>query len=255
MNKIKIYLSVFFAVFYLTACSQNFFWSHNKISGFTVKYGALYNWYAATDSRKITSSDDWVVTTYPQTDTLTTYLGGNTVSGGKLKETGLTYWDSPNSGATNEVGFNARGAGKRIGTTGAFSSIKAEETTWTSTIFDLNNGRESRLAFSNNTTSITNATEIKSSGLPIRLIYVGAGTPTEYVGNDGKKYRVVTIGTQTWLADNLCETKFRNGDVIPWYGANPANYFTNAEWAALTTAGMCAYNNDLSNVAVPFSFP
>jgi hypothetical protein len=91
--------------------------------------------------------------------------------------------------------------------------------------------------------------------MSIRLLYAGTGEPAEYSGNDGKKYRTIKIGNQIWLADNLCETRFRDGSIIPWFGANQANYFTNAEWAALTGAGVCAYNNLVSNVSENFQFP
>ena len=39
------------------------------------------------------------------------FLGGVNIAGGKLKETGNAHWISPNTGATDEVGFTAMPAG------------------------------------------------------------------------------------------------------------------------------------------------
>jgi len=36
------------------------------------------------------------------------------IAGGKMKETGLDHWNSPNTGATNESGFTGLPAGFRI---------------------------------------------------------------------------------------------------------------------------------------------
>ena len=85
-------------------------------------YGKLYNWYAvkllqtdidAYNTANPTNRWGWHVPTQAEFNTLATYLGGASVAGGKLKKEGLTYWNTPNTGATNESGFSAIGGGYR----------------------------------------------------------------------------------------------------------------------------------------------
>ena len=79
-------------------------WYDNDISNKDT-YGALYNWFAVSSGKlcpagwRIPDDSDWEV--------LTDFLGGLSVAGGKLKETGTSHWTLPNSGATNETGFSA----------------------------------------------------------------------------------------------------------------------------------------------------
>jgi len=75
-------------------------------------YGRLYNWYAVDDSRKI-APEGWHVPSDTEWRTLVDYLGSD--AGGKMKETGIEYWSSPNTGATNESGFSALPGGYRSG--------------------------------------------------------------------------------------------------------------------------------------------
>lgn len=199
-----------------------------------INYGYLYNWYAATDVRKISSSDDWVVPTEAQFLTLWDYAGGYLVAG-KYKITGTIYWQTPNTGAENFASFSIRGSGQRL-TNGQFDGLKIYARQWG---IKIGYNFYTRVSYNNTIYDAVNGITTRD-GYSIRLIYTGSGTPTEYIGNDGKIYRVVLIGTQYWMTDNLAETKYRNGDAIP-------EVTDNTTWAGLTTGARCVYNNDESN--------
>lgn len=75
-------------------------------------YGALYNYYAVADQRKICPGG-WHVPSDAEWMILENFLGGNQIAGMKMKEVGLTHWASPNVGASNLSGFTALPAGSR----------------------------------------------------------------------------------------------------------------------------------------------
>ena len=86
-------------------------------------YSKLYNWFAVKllqmdidyyNAANPTTPWGWRVPTQTDFTTLQTYLGGASVAGGKLKMIGTGYWNSPNTGATNETGFSALGGGVRL---------------------------------------------------------------------------------------------------------------------------------------------
>lgn len=79
-------------------------WYENN-SSFKTPFGGLYNWFAVQTGKLCPTG--WHVPTKENWETLSNFLGGSLVAGGKLKEAGLTNWDSPNTGATNETGFSA----------------------------------------------------------------------------------------------------------------------------------------------------
>jgi len=62
---------------------------------------------------------------------------------------------------------------------------------------------------------------------------INYGTMTD---QDGNVYKTVTIGTQTWMAENLRTTKYNDGTIIP-------NVIDGEEWTIQTTGVYCTYNN------------
>ncbi|MBK8884486.1 MAG: fibrobacter succinogenes major paralogous domain-containing protein [Bacteroidales bacterium] len=89
-------------------------WAYEGNESNAVTYGRLYTWYAATDSRKVCPAG-WHVPSDTEWTVLTTFLGGEAIAGGKLKEDGTAHWTTPNTGATNESGFKALPSGSRSG--------------------------------------------------------------------------------------------------------------------------------------------
>ena len=217
----------------------------NVVSGSPVEYGALYNWWAATDARKITSSDDWVVSSNAQYNTLITYLGGSTIAGYHVK---INDGSWENSLQDNSSGFNAKVSGYRDGYTGIFNNPAWRA--WPNDEYSATHGYWAYLEDSGdeiyNEFSVLYAGSgtVKSAGSSLRLLYVGAGTPTEYIGNNGIKYESIQIGSQFWINCNLNETKYRNGDWIIGYDGGTYTPISNAAWAALTTEAMCYYSDN-----------
>lgn len=79
-------------------------WTNNDIGNKSV-YGALYNWFAVKTCKLCPSG--WHVPTDAEWTILENHLGGISVAGGKMKETGTEHWFAPNTDATNESGFTA----------------------------------------------------------------------------------------------------------------------------------------------------
>lgn len=194
-------------------------------------YGYLYNWYAANDVNF--SPIDWALPILSDYSTLITTLGGTSVAGGKMKEAGLNHWNTPNTGADNSSGFTGWGSGSRdsAGTFLSFSEILALGMTHISAAKALT---YDSAAFSN--TGIT-----QKYGISIRLLYTGGGSPSTITDNDGNIYDVILIGSQRWTVQNWKCTTLDNGDPIP-------NVTSDSAWAALTTLGRCAYDNNPNNV-------
>ncbi|OQA92887.1 MAG: hypothetical protein BWY27_00148 [Bacteroidetes bacterium ADurb.Bin234] len=133
-----------------------------KTANYTT-YGVLYNWTAACSS----CPSGWHLPTDAEWTELTDYLGGDSVAGGKLKETDTTHWKSPNTGATNETGFTALPGGSLINN-GTFFHIGIGAHWWSATENSANYAWSRDMSSSNSV--LYNWYEFKRGGFSVRCV-------------------------------------------------------------------------------------
>ncbi len=105
-------------------------------------FGVLYNWAAAMNSEGSSNlvpsgvrgvcPDGWHLPSDSEWAILLSHLGGETVAGGKLKETLSGTWMSPNLGASNSSGFSALPGGTRTDTK-IFYGLRLQNYLWSAT--------------------------------------------------------------------------------------------------------------------------
>jgi uncharacterized protein (TIGR02145 family) len=108
-----------------------FSWYNHDSAGLAVTYGALYKWYTASQSDLCPTG--WHVPTRQEWSALISFLGGDSLAGGKLKETGLAFWNTPNAEASNSTGFTGRPGGLRAIGTAAFLDMGDRGYFWAAT--------------------------------------------------------------------------------------------------------------------------
>ena len=199
-------------------------------------YGLYYNWWTATDARKIANTG-WHVQDYNEYSYISQYLGGSSVSGGKMKEVGLSHWTTPNTGATDESGFGARGAGARS-SLGPFTNRGLAANFWTTN--ETGGATAYYINLQNASAAWQGPQNSKNYGFSLRLAKdsttLQEGQQGTYIGNNGIVYKTICINGVETLAENLIETKYRDGSAIP-------NVIPSDEWAALTTGAYCEWNS------------
>jgi uncharacterized protein (TIGR02145 family) len=144
-------------------------------------YGKLYNWYAVagiydaaslTDSslRKQFAPTGWHVPSDGEWTTLTAFLDqeaptGN--AGGKMKETELAHWKTPNGGATNSSGFTGLPGGYRR-SNGAFGGISNYGYWWSSTEYFTTDAWYRNLGYNNG--NVYRYSIVKTFGFSVRCL-------------------------------------------------------------------------------------
>lgn len=126
---------------WLSLSSPAYCFYNNDVTNNAI-YGSLYNWYSVNTGKlcpanwHVPGDDEWkILEMYlgmsQATADILDWRGSN--EGGKLKETGLIHWQSPNTGATNESEFTGLPGGIRWSIAGTFgSSITSNGSWWTS---------------------------------------------------------------------------------------------------------------------------
>jgi uncharacterized protein (TIGR02145 family) len=156
---------------WMALSGPGFCWYQNDYTTYGAVYGALYNWYAvdsASNGNRSICPVGWHIPTEDEWTVLTSYLGGLSVAGGKMKESGTAHWNAPNTGATNESGFTALPAGYRGYATGAFNFIGNFGHWWSRTSADQSLAWGEGLFYLDN--AADNSTSVKRNGFSIRCI-------------------------------------------------------------------------------------
>jgi len=87
-------------------------WPFNGVDSLTKRYGRMYTWYAAVDGRNICPAG-WRVPNEAEWDKMISILGGDTLAGGKMKDTSNIEWNSPNLAEANLYKLNVKSTGYR----------------------------------------------------------------------------------------------------------------------------------------------
>ena len=125
-------------------------WYKNDSTTYKNTYGALYNWYAvnpADNGNKNICPVGWHIPTDMEWETLTNFLGGTNIAGGKMKEFGTSHWSSPNTGANNNSDFMGLPGGNRNFVDGSFFGFGSLGMWWSSVDGDISSATNWGLYF------------------------------------------------------------------------------------------------------------
>jgi uncharacterized protein (TIGR02145 family) len=133
-------------------------------------YGGLYNWYVGADPRGLIVGYH-TPTIYEWAD-LSNYLGGYSISGPKVMESGHAHWNTTSSEATNSSGFTALPGGtfgpSYTSDKFTFSSLGEVTAFWASTSAG-NSGNAPVIESANTALSVGNLFDQKD-GFSLRLL-------------------------------------------------------------------------------------
>ena len=220
------------------------------------KYGRFYEWKSSQD----VCPAGWHLPDKYEWEDLSDVVGGDKIAGKVLKsKNGWDEYKESSGNGTDDYGFTVLPIGS-IDENGFFEGMGQAASFWTSTI---SYGQYYFALFGYNTNYLWIGWTDDNRGISIRCVKDAASVKSSSSAisddellkdeRDGKTYRIVTIGEQTWMAENLnyeteesycykmapakCE---KYGRLYSWYDAIkacPAGWHlpTSAEWDGITS--------------------
>jgi uncharacterized protein (TIGR02145 family) len=157
---------------WLALATPGYCW-YSGIQTVRATYGALYDWYAldaTSNGGKNVCPTEWHVPSDVEWTTLTSYLGGEGIANDKLKEIGVTHWQSVyllTDKVTNESGFTALPGGMR-NSAGFYSLLSFIGYYWSTSELDINQAWFRSMSWSSS--SISRMSELKNFGYSVRCL-------------------------------------------------------------------------------------
>ena len=131
-------------------------------------YGGLYTFNMIKESGFCPVG--WHVPTLAEWQILVDFLGGALVAGGKLKMTGTSVWNAPNTGATNESGFTALPTGFRYRLNGNFNNAGELVYFWSSTQYEFDDTKGYYRELFNDNATVYREAAYKTAGKYVRCL-------------------------------------------------------------------------------------
>jgi uncharacterized protein (TIGR02145 family) len=150
---------------WLTLSAPGFCYYNNDEISNKASYGGLYNWYAVNTGKLCPS--DWHVASDEEWTDFTSFMAGEIIAGGRLKETGTAHWFSPNNGATDEKGFTALPGGSRD-KSGIYNQLGLDGNWWSTSEYNINESWYRNMNY--NVAGVKRNYQSKSNGLSVRCI-------------------------------------------------------------------------------------
>lgn len=142
-------------------------WYNDDSVTYAATYGKLYNWHAVNDPRGLAPLG-WHIPTLAEWAILTDYLGGTTVAGGAMKQTGTSLWTTPNTSATNTSGFTGLPGGVRNASTNNFTQRGEFGHWWSASNYATTHAWSPYLYYNDSNSSITY--HQMNDGLSVRCV-------------------------------------------------------------------------------------